>query len=333
VATTVIKAFEEFLRDSVNLDRNDTTTARTDRDNLRTRVGNLQNTVTGFPTLHTDADIDFGSFARKTKKRPLDDIDMFFCLAADGAYYDEAFYTKTLTIYAEDTNSNLYQYTNDDNKTLNSIKILNKFKKSLENIYQYRASELTRNQEAVVLTLNGKDWCFDIVPCFITVEKFGTNFYIIPDGSGGWKKADPRVDKAKVTTVNQQNAGNVLNVIRIVKYWNARRTMHTMGSYLLENIILNYYSTKTNCGRFVDLELPDLFNHISNAVYSYVPDPKGIQGDLNTLTTEQRNSISNRASQDSQRAREARDFERENDYEASIKRWRDIFGGEFPTYG
>ncbi|MFT0182788.1 hypothetical protein ACMSIO_20425 [Pseudomonas benzopyrenica] len=333
MATTVVSSFSEFMKDSVNLDRDETVTARGDRNNLRSRIRSLQTSVSHFPTLYPDADIDFGSFARKTKKRPLDDVDMFFCIAAEGAYYDEDYYSKEITIYTSNTNSNLYQYTNDDNQSLNSIKILNKFKRSVEGIYQYRASELTRNQEAVVLTLNGKDWCFDIVPCFRTAEHLGKTFYIIPNGSGGWKKADPRIDKDRVSSINQKNNGNVLNVFRIVKYWNARRTMHTMGSYLLENIILDYYASKTDCSKWVDMELPNLLNHISNAVYWYVADPKGIQGDLNTLTDEQKASIGARASFDAHRAQEARDYENEGDHERSINRWRDIFGDEFPTYG
>lgn len=109
--------------------------------------------------------------------------------------------------------------------------------------------------------------------------------------------------------------------------------MHTMGSYLLENIILDYYASKTDCSKWVDMELPNLLNHISNAVYWYVADPKGIQGDLNTLTDEQKASIGARASFDAHRAQEARDYENEGDHERSINRWRDIFGDEFPTYG
>ena len=109
--------------------------------------------------------------------------------------------------------------------------------------------------------------------------------------------------------------------------------MHTMGSYLLENIILNYYQNSTNCSKFVDLELPEIFNHLSNAVYSYVPDPKGFQGDLNTLSSEQKQTISARASSDYYKSLEARKFEDEKDFKSSVNKWREIFGAEFPVYG
>ncbi|WP_346780418.1 hypothetical protein, partial [Pseudomonas aeruginosa] len=141
MATTVISAFNEFLKEKVNLDPEDTKAARLDRDNLRTRIQGLQNSVDYFPTLYTEADINYGSFSRRTKKRPLDDVDMFFCLMAQGAVYND-YDQNNITVTIENTASNLYQYTKDDNKTISSIKILNKFKRSLENIYQYRNAEV-----------------------------------------------------------------------------------------------------------------------------------------------------------------------------------------------
>ncbi|HBO9054815.1 TPA: nucleotidyltransferase [Pseudomonas aeruginosa] len=332
MATTVISAFNEFLKEKVNLDPEDTKAARLDRDNLRTRIQGLQNSVDYFPTLYTEADINYGSFSRRTKKRPLDDVDMFFCLMAQGAVYND-YDQNNITVTIENTASNLYQYTKDDNKTISSIKILNKFKRSLENIYQYRNAEVNRRQEVVLLDLTNKDWSFDIAPCFRTVEQYGKSFYLIPNGTGDWKKADPRIDKNRTITINQQNNGNILNLIRIIKYWNNRSTMHTMSSYLLENIILNYYQYRTDCSSFVDLSLADIFHHISLAVYQVVPDPKGFQGDLNNLTYEQRVSISTRAHQDYLKALEARRLEQNKDEQSSINKWREIFGLEFPAYG
>ena len=332
MATTVISAFNEFLKEKVNLDPEDTKAARLDRDNLRTRIQGLQNSVDYFPALYTEADINYGSFSRRTKKRPLDDVDMFFCLMAQGAVYNDND-QNNITVTTENTASNLYQYTKDDNKTISSIKILNKFKRSLENIYQYRNAEVNRRQEVVLLDLTNKDWSFDIAPCFRTVEQYGKSFYLIPNGTGDWKKADPRIDKNRTITINQQNNGNVLNLIRIIKYWNNRATMHTMSSYLLENIILNYYKYRTDCSSFVDLSLADIFNHISLAVYQVVSDPKGFQGDLNDLTYEQRASISTRAHQDYLKALEARRLEQNKDEQSSINKWREIFGLEFPAYG
>jgi hypothetical protein len=332
MVTTVIAAFTAFQSTKVNLDSADTREARQDRDNLRARIQNFQTTVEDFPVLYTQADVNFGSFSRRTKKRPLDDVDMFFCIAAEGAVYDES-NPDSIILSTDNSQSKLRLFTNSDGRTLNSTRILNKFKASVANIYHYRRAELNRRGEAVVLDLVNKDWSFDIVPCFKTTEYFGKTFYIIPNGSGGWKKADPRIDKERVTRINTQNSGNVLNAIRIIKYWNKRPTMPSMGSYLLECMVLDYYEGRTSCSEFVDIELPSLFRHIASAVYGRVSDPKGYQGDLNVLSWDERVNISARAMADFNRSVDARTYENDKNMERSISKWREIFGAEFPEYG
>ncbi len=111
-------------------------------------------------------------------------------------------------------------------------------------------------------------------------------FYLIPDGNGHWKFTDPRKDRDRVTTINVQNNGNVLNVIRAVKYWQRRPTMPSMSSYLLETLILDYYAGRTSCSSFVDMELEALFRHLGQSVRYSVNNPKGIQGDINSLSAE-----------------------------------------------
>jgi hypothetical protein len=79
-----------------------------------------------------------------------------------------------------------------------------------------------------------------------------------------------------------QNDGNVLNVIRAVKYWQRRPTMPSMSSYLLETLILDYYAGRAACSSFVDMELEALFRHLGLYVQFSVNDPKGIQ-EISTL--------------------------------------------------
>jgi hypothetical protein len=130
-----------------------------------------------------------------------------------------------------------------------------------------------------------------------------------------------------------QNDGNVLNVIRAVKYWQRRPTMPSMSSYLLETLILDYYAGRAACSSFVDMELEALFRHLGLYVQFSVNDPKGIQGDINSLSAEARKAISDRCYLDAQKVSEARWFEENNEYEKSINKWRDVFGPFFPVYG
>lgn len=333
MASSVIQAFNEFLSETVNLRPGQATTARASRDWLLEQIKGFEDNVGNFPRLYSDKTTNFGSFSRNTKIRPLDDIDIMSCLMAEGSTYSEGLLT--ISIEVADSAGRLKELCNPGTNTLNSIKLVNKYVAALKTVPQYRNAGAKRNQEAAVLQLNSYDWSFDIVPCFFTVQDFyGRSYYLIPDGSGEWKKTDPTIDKDRTSSINQSHDGNVLNVIRIIKYWNKRPTMPSASSYLLEVVILNYYASKmTKASEFVDLEIPGVLEYIWLNILNDVQDPKGIQGNINSLTADERSRISTRAWSDKCKAEEARSLENDKNYKASINKWVEIFGDEFPRYG
>jgi len=71
-----------------------------------------------------------------------------------------------------------------------------------------------------------------------------------------------------------------------------RAITYTMGSYLLECMILEVYDGKTEKDSYwVDLEFRDLLYSLSTKILYDVYDPKGIQGNLNTFSMTARQSI------------------------------------------
>lgn len=329
---TVKGAFNDFLKEKVNLASGNTTSARSSRNWLMDQIHDFPNRDDDFPTLYSSKDIFFGSFARKTKIRPLDDIDIMVCISGEGSTYNGYVTNNIHEITVPETATKLRKLCNDGEDTLNSIKVINKFKKLLGDIPQYEKAEIKRNQEAITLKLTSYDWNFDIVPCFITIEdNNGLTYYLIPDGNGSWKKTDPRLDRDRVTDINQKNDGKVLNAIRIMKYWNKRPIMPSMPSYLLENIVLNRYVLQS-AGNYIDFEVRYLLDYIKNHISNPVQDPKNIQGDINQLNYEEKTKIIARAGLDYNKAVEAWNFEKDGNHESAIKKWKEIFGPEFPDY-
>lgn len=334
MATTVIQAFKEFLRDVVNLDSDISDVARSSRDWLLSQIPNFKEKNNTFPKLYSDINIYFGSFARKTKIRELDDIDLMIGLSGQGSTYTTELFTGKIEINVPNDVNDLTNLCHDYTNKLNSRKVINKFISACSDVPQYSSAEVKRDHEAATLQLQSYTWNFDIVPCFITSpDENGVSYYLIPDGNGHWKKTDPRIDKERTTSVNQIHDGNVLQVIRVMKYWQKRPTMPTMSSYLLETMILNYYETKANkASEFVDVELPNVIAYIHNNIMSDVDDPKKIQGNINRLTYDERTKIKNKAYSDYYKAIDARQFEHDKDMEGSINKWREIFGEAFPKY-
>lgn len=327
MAQTVDTAFNEFNRDSVNLNPDRTTKAISSRDWLWGQLNTLDSKEDlDFPFKYQDKHIKFGSFARKTKIRELDDIDIMFCLTANGATYLQS--GSVYYIHTPNAGDRLKKLS--DNDVLNSRKVVNKVKNSLSKIEQYNSAELHSRGEAATLSLQSYEWVFDIVPCFYT----DTNLYLIPDGNGNWKATDPRIDHDLISSTNQNYNGQVLQLVRTLKYWNRHNSSYTIGSYLFEQLIINFVNSKSELQQWIDFNIRDFFDYLKTYIYYDVNDPKGIQGNLNNLSFEQKKSISEKANWAYEKAKEAISAETsEKNQEKAINKWREIFGTKFPTYG
>lgn len=332
MSKNVYTSIKEFSKNCVDLDSTKLGTARSSRDWLLGKIENFENNDEYFPEIYIkENNVQMGSFARRTKIRPLDDIDFLVVFTADKSTYTENFNNECI-IHVPETATKLRRLTNDDN-TLNSIKLLNKLKSSLQDVPQYAVADIKRNYEAITLKLTSYDWNFDIVPAFKTSpDSFQKAYYLIPDGKGKWKKTDPRLDAKRATEINQKRSGKVLRIIRLIKYWQTRHAVPSVGSYLLENILLNYYDMYEVPDND-QVALRDVFNHLSISIYSSCNDPKGIQGDLNTHSLETRQKFSQAASLAYLCAQNAIELVAEDEHEAAHAEWKTVFGGEFPDYG
>ncbi|MFZ6024565.1 MAG: nucleotidyltransferase [Bacteroidota bacterium] len=332
MAKTVNTAFDTFMKDNVRLDVDRNDIAKRSKNNLVMEIEKFPQDGK-FLDLHPDyKSIDYGSFSRKTKIRPLDDIDLMIVLHARGNWREEI--DGGYRIRVQPNVDKQLALCNPGTDVLNSIKVINKFKEYLAGVPSYSKAEIKRNQEAVTLELNSYEWVYDIVPCFITTpDNFNKTFFLIPNGNGNWKPTDPRIDKDRTISINSKQQVSVLDVIRIMKYWTKRRTAATMGSYFLECMILNYYdSVGVNSNRYIVAELPNLFAHVYHQIHNPLYDPKDFQGDLNILSWSEKNSIQERAKLDYHRSSEARNLELDGKHKEAMEKWGEIFGPEFPTY-
>lgn len=324
MATTVNNAFNEFMRDSVNLDPEKTKIARNSRDNLIDNI-NKFNQSNDFFALYKEQHLKFGSFARNTKIRELDDIDLMICLSAEGTrtyiQIGDCFYIYGNT---NDKNNNLLS---DNTLHLNSTKVINRFISKLSYLNDYNKAEMHKNHEAATLEMKSYTWNFDIVPCFYTTQ----NFYLIPDGYGNWKKTDPRIDNEHTSSLNQKFNGKLLNIIRLIKFWNKRPLAPRISSYLLECLILNHYQTR-NYLFDIKSEFLTTLNALSYNIWFDVFDPKGIQGNINNLSTQERSRISQVMSYTCTNIKTAIQYEKENKHEEAINIWKNVLGDKFPKY-
>ncbi len=328
---TVNVAFDKFMKDVVNLDKEVVSNARSSMNNLLDNIRDFDND--DFFHLWKDINIQYGSFARKTKCGKLDDIDLMIGISADGATYDGSAVWNNITITASEDN-NIQQECADDYGYLNSTKVLNKFKKKLEGTKDYCRSDLHKNRQAITLNFLSKEWNFDIVPCFQTKPATdGRKYYLIPNGDGNWMKTDPIADRDYVSNINKTYNGKPVELVRICKYWIGYKKVTTPMSYLMETLIIQYCEQEGELDDYIDVRFAKALKYLQTEIFNPVYDIKDIQGNINNLSYDDKLSISEKAKGDYKKAKEAYKAEEENNQEKSINIWRDIFGENFPTYG
>ena len=106
-----------------------------------------------------------------------------------------------------------------------------------------------------------------------------------------------------------------------------------IGSYLLECMVLDKYDIKKKQTCYwIDIEVRDLFSYLSNKILGSVYDPKGIQGDLNNFSYDDKKKISLALDDAYKKAIQAVMFAYYNEQEDAISKWREIFGSDFPYY-
>lgn len=333
MAKTAAAAIDQLLRDFINLNGEVVEAARASRDWLVRQISGWSEQDSDFPELYPRINLHYGSFARRTKIRELDDIDLMIGLKGLGTTYTTE-PGGAIKLKVPDGIA-LRQFCHDATDELNSRRVVNAFVSRLKEIPQYQNSEIKRNQQAAVLNLSSYTWSFDIVPSFITSPEWdGRTYYVIPDGSGNWMKTDPRKDTERTDSINQRHGGRQWNVIRLIKFWNKRRSVTTMPSYLIECMVWDYYQTQcTEASARPELEVPGVLRHIAASALADLEDPAGIQGNINTLPWAMRSEISSKALSHAQSADAAVHSQASGDERAAINNWREVFGSDLPAYG
>lgn len=326
MATYTRVNMDEFIKKYINLDTDITKKARLSRDFLYRQLEELPNKADNFPRLFSNKHIyNYGSFSRKTKIRPLDDIDFMLVFAADGTTYQD--FNDEVKLTVPEGAKNLYKL-RDENGYLNSRKVANKIRDNISKISQYQKADIRSSQEAVILSLTSYDWTFDIIPALKTTEEAdGRSYFLIPNGNGHWKKTDPRIDQARVTEINQSTGFNVIEFIRVIKYWNKIQRIN-ISSYLIENIVLNYFETNYIWSNKKD-QLNSFFSYLKDAMFESVLDPKGLQGDLNLVEYTKKCLIQNKAIACKSAIVKALEFEADKNYESADEQWRVVFGDDY----
>lgn len=107
----------------------------------------------------------------------------------------------------------------------------------------------------------------------------------------------------------------------------------TLPSYMLETMIVNFADSQAEISQWIDLRFRDALKYIADHIMNPVYDMKEIQGNINDLSLSEKLILQQKAQADYEKACAAWQDEQEKNYRESIKKWGEILGSDFPTYG
>ena len=270
-------AFARFQRDFVDLDPDEVKTARASRDFLIEQVNTLRQNKPGFPP-YTGATLAYGSFARGTKIRPIDDVDTLFFLNGRNTTENLRDDGRTAWLHINHPDAPLNPY-RDDHGFVNSTKVLNATRDALSDVKHYRKADVKKNMEAVTLALASHNWVFDIVPAVpVDDGKGGTAHFLVPDGRGEWKRTDPRADAQRLAATNTAHLNAFTPLCRLLKYWNARNSKPQLPSYYFETLVHKIFLREPITTTATAVQT--FFTAAPIVLGTRCPDPNGFGPDL-----------------------------------------------------
>jgi len=215
--------------------------------------------------------INVGSYARSTKLKPLDDVDIFYVIGRCRIWSPNWYSLVEMhTPIFWDLVTELGNYS--------SIRMLNEIKKEISKTYS--TSEIKRNHEVVNVYLSSYEVGFDLVPA-IYIEDTGN--YLIPEGKNSefWKVSNPVLDQEFLRQLDVKHNGLATKSIKLLKYWFRRKKICSPRSYHIESIA--YYlllvcdRPLTNIAEALGYLLRNI--NYNGCLYA-CPDPTGLSDNI-----------------------------------------------------
>lgn len=249
------RAFEDLLDREINITAGIRAKASDSQNHLRDFLRQENSRDPSFPKVLSKTDADFlgGSFSRHTKNWPLDDIDIYLPLEGANLFYLQN--GQRLPYVVQSDGPLIWNPLLGNRWTsgayVSSWKLISEFALVLRRHYPHE-TEVRGNGECVSVRMTHGESSredglgYDVVPCF-SLKPDASNefeFYLIPDGNGGWIRTNPKLDRDLCEILHEFHGKIYRKVVKLVKYWNATRLGASFSSYYIEHAISSEFWTR-----------------------------------------------------------------------------------------
>jgi hypothetical protein len=251
----VTAALEDLLEREINIAPGLRSQASDSQNHLRGFLRGEATRDMTFPSLLRQSDSDFlgGSFARRTKNWPLDDIDVYLPLEGSNLLYinNGARMPYTLRSDSPGTLNPMLTARWMAGIWVSSSKMLSEFAAVLRRHYPAETIVRSNGTSVTVRMSHGQGDSadglgYDVVPCFSLVpdNPQELEFYLMPDGFGGWMRTNPKLDTDICQVLQQFHCGLYRKIVKLTKYWNQDVLAGVFPSYYIELALSRAFLTR-----------------------------------------------------------------------------------------
>jgi hypothetical protein len=333
---------EDILSTRINISKALRSSASYSQCSLRELLVGEARRDPSFPRVLVESDQDFigGSFARRTKVAPLDDIDVYVPLDGGGFIYAcRGVQTGPLLSDNPARENPLLSAKWMGGDQISSGALLAAFADVLRRRHpnttrvRKQVGEAVRVQITSVATGASQDLAdlgYDVVPCLVPdyPDSRELRVYLVPDGNNGWVRTNPRYDAALTDALSARTNKNFRKAVKIVKFWSSSIFRSTLSSYYIELALQKAALEHLSAGESIEplsFAVAFAFSALNQAVRSgslnswVTSAPRVTPGSLSASDYDLLNSLSSVAWQ-------AWELERQWELQDASLRWELIFG-------
>lgn len=329
--------FEELLTSKINIPDGIRGQAIVSHNSIReTLRGEFDRDIT-FPPVLKGADFLGGSFARHTKVRPLDDIDIYVPLDGSNLFYYEAGRIQPFNVNGENLSWNpLLGQRFAIGGWVSSSKVVSEVCSVLRR--RFPQTKIKPDGQSVSLRMaygqssTSDGLGFDVVPCFSLSPQTqeGAPFYLIPDGRGGWIRTNPLTDALVADILQETHDKNFRKIVKVVKYWNSEFFNEKLNSYFIELVIARTLWSRSDSIKSLSFGVALAFwtlqkSALEGAQQSWITNAPAV----NPGTLQAGDYLLLKAATDSACA--AWDEEKAGRMSSAVMKWKQVFGQQFAS--
>jgi hypothetical protein len=275
-------AFQRFSEASVDLGETRTQFGRDLADAVIARIEAFSTGANSCPVMIPGAGFIAGSLGRRTQEQPLDDIDGYLVMSAPGVRPNhDGVLLDMVAHYSEGETPLVRDGLLSVGNNLNANAILERIAAHLGVWFPDRDSGIGGSRKTCYLRV--EEINIDLSPViWYSPNGGGMDQYWMPAGNGQihWKPTNPKEDQRNLTTANQAHNGELLKIVRMMKWWNANRNAGRLKGIHLETLIVNLLEGQQLDGWANALHY--LFANLGAAVGGICPDPSGLGSPLDS---------------------------------------------------